>query len=123
MTAVSLTDQERQDRKVTGAALQGMITELAAIYGWAWLHIRPAQTTHGWRTPIEGPLGKGWPDLVLVNPIRRRTLAVEIKRQVDDALTADQRYVHLVLEQAGWAVRVWRPSDLTSGEIQRELQR
>lgn len=118
-----LSDQDGADRKVTGAELQGMVGELAAMLGWAWLHIRPAQTSHGWRTPIEGPLGKGWPDMVLVNPIRRRTLAVEIKRQVDDGLSPDQQYVHRVLEEAGWTVRVWRPTDLTSGAIQAELQR
>lgn len=118
-----LTDIERADRKVTGAELQGMVGELGALFGWAWIHIRPAQTSHGWRTPVEGPLGKGWPDMVLVNATRQRTLAIEIKREVDDALSPDQRYVHGVLEAAGWTVRVWRPSDLTSGAIQAELSR
>ena len=118
-----LTDADRADRKVTGTELQGMIEEIAAMTGWRWLHLRPARTERGWRTPVSGPLGKGWPDLVLVNPLRRRTLAVEVKRQTSDPLTADQEYVHLMLREAGWTVAVWRPSDLTDGTIQRELQR
>jgi len=118
-----LTEQERADRKVTGTELQRMVMELGGMLGYASVHFRAAQTGRGWRVPVEGPLGKGWPDLVLVNPMRRRTIAAEIKREVDDQLTPDQEYVHSVLRGAGWSVFVWRPSDLTEGRIQDELQR
>lgn len=122
LTRARLSAQERADRELTGAELQRMVTDLAEILGWRWVHFRPAQTARGWRTPVEGPLGRGWPDLVLVQPTRRRTLAVEIKRELSDEPTADQEYVHLVLRNAGWDVRVWRPSDMTSGLIERELR-
>lgn len=121
MTA--LTEAQRADRRLSGGDLQRQITDLAAMYGWTWMHIRPAQTEHGWRTPISGPLGKGWPDLVLVNPMRGRTLAVEVKRELGDDLTADQVYVHTMLKTAGWEVQTWRPSDMTEGRILEELQR
>lgn len=123
MTAVRLTEAQRADRKLSGGDLQRQIADLAALYGWRWIHIRPAQTQHGWRTPISGPLGKGWPDLVMVNPMRQRTLAVEVKRELGDELTPDQEYVHTMLRESGWTVLVWRPSDMTSGAVQSELAR
>lgn len=121
--ALRLTPVERADRRLTGSDLQRQITDLAAMYGWLSVHFRPAQTARGWRTPVEGPLGRGWPDLVLVNPIRRRTMAVEVKRELSDEPTADQAYVHQMLRAAGWAVHVWRPSDMTAGRILAELSR
>lgn len=118
-----LTAQERADRNVTGTQLQRMVMELGGMLGWSSVHFRAARTERGWRVPVEGPLGKGWPDLVMVNPLRRRTIAVEIKREIREGLSADQEYVHRILGEAGWTVVVWRPSDLTSGRIQEELQR
>jgi hypothetical protein len=118
-----LTVPELSDRRLSGTDLQRQITDLAAMYGWTWLHLRAARTDRGWRVPVEGPLGKGWPDLVLVNPMRGRTLAVEVKRELGDDLTADQVYVHTMLKTAGWECVVWRPSDMTAGRIQAELSR
>lgn len=119
--AIRLTDTQRHDRKLTGSDLQRQITDLAKLLGWQWVHFRPAQTNRGWRTPVEGPLGHGWPDLVLVHPGRRRLLFVEVKRELGDDLTYEQEFVHGQLLAAGQEVRVWRPSDMTSGRIQRVL--
>jgi hypothetical protein len=123
VVAHRLTPEQRRDRSVTGAELQRLVMELGGMLGWASVHFRAAKTERGWRVPVEGPLGKGWPDLVMVHPGKRRTLAVEIKRELGDALTADQEYVHAALRGAGWLVVVWRPSDMTSGAIQAELER
>jgi hypothetical protein len=120
---MTLTDVERADRKLSGIDLQRQIVELGAMLGWLHMHVRPAQTAHGWRTPITGQLGKGWPDLVMVQPLRRRTLAVEVKRQLGDPLTPDQEFVHRILREAGWTVAVWKPSDMSDGTIQAELSR
>lgn len=120
---MTLTEQQRADRRLSGGDLQRQITDLAAMYGWTWVHFRAARTERGWRVPVEGPMGKGWPDLVLVSPMRRRTLAVEVKRELSDAPTPDQEYVHTMLREAGWTVLVWRPSDMTTGRIQEELSR
>jgi VRR-NUC domain-containing protein len=122
LTRARLSDQQRADRSLTEADFQRAVTDLAALLGWSWVHFRPAQTARGWRTPVSGPLGQGWPDLVLVSPLRRRVLAVELKRELG-AVSPDQQYVHGALEMAGLTVRVWRPSDLTSGEIEQELRR
>ena len=116
-----LTDLERADRKLTEREFQGLVTELAGLMGYRWVHFRAARTDRGWRVPVEGPLGAGWPDLVLVSPHKRRTLAVELKREIAGPPTPDQEYVHLMLRESGWTVFVWRPSDLTSGRIQEAL--
>jgi hypothetical protein len=123
LTRARLTPQQRVDREVTGAELQRMVTDLASILGWRWVHFRAGKTERGWRVPVEGPLGKGWPDLVLVHPMRRRTLAVEIKRELGDEPTPDQHYVHTMLSESGWTVVVWRPSDLSEGRVEGELRR
>lgn len=122
LTRARLSAQERADRALTEAEFQRAVTDLAAILGWSWVHFRPAQTARGWRTPVEGPLGQGWPDLVLVSPLRRRFLAVELKRELG-ALSPDQEQVHRILEAGGLTVRVWRPSDLTAGAVEAELRR
>jgi hypothetical protein len=88
-----LSDRERLDRRTTGADLQRQVTDLAAILGWTWVHFRPAMTGRGWRTPVEGPLGKGWPDLVLVRERDRRLIFAELKREISDPVTYDQDVV------------------------------
>jgi hypothetical protein len=120
-TRSRLTEVQRADRALTGTELQRMVMQLGGMLGWASVHFRAAKTERGWRVPVEGPLGKGWPDLVMVHVGRSRTLAVELKRELGDVVSPDQEYVHSVLRAAGWTVRVWRPSDLSSGAIQAEL--
>lgn len=86
----------------------GQVTELAELLGWTWAHFRPARTEHGWRTPVSGPLGAGFPDLVMVR--RDRLLMVELKAH-DGRLTPAQRDV-LELLRPATEVHVWRPADL-----------
>jgi hypothetical protein len=54
-------------RRESEADFTTAVIDLARLYGWRSLHIRPAQTARGWRTPVQGD-GKGFPDLVLVRP-------------------------------------------------------
>lgn len=63
--------------RLTEVAWQQRVTDLASLRGWLWVHHRPARTEKGWRTPVSGPLGTGWPDLVLIRG--DRLLAVELK--------------------------------------------
>ena len=93
---------------VTERDWQRQVTEAAELFGWTWAHFRPAQTSKGWRTPVSGPLGSGYPYLVLVRD--SRLIFVELKAQ-DGRLTPDQRHV---LDVLGKAVEchVWRPADL-----------
>ena len=61
---------------------------------------------------------KGWPDWVIIGP--RKVIFRELKSQ-HGALTPEQRQVGEMLQRAGQSWRVWRPSDLLSGQIAREL--
>jgi hypothetical protein len=96
------------------------VLELAAMLGWSAAHFRPALTSRGWRTPVQGNLGAGFPDLVLVSPLRRRLLFVELKSDVG-RVSADQAAVLAALEAAGAQCRVWRPRDFD--EMAAELAR
>jgi len=88
---------------------QAQVIQLAETFGYAWGHFRPAQTSRGWRTPVSGPLGEGWPDLMLARP--GRFILAECKRQRGEVSTA-QAVVHALLRDAGVEVYVWRPGDL-----------
>jgi hypothetical protein len=91
-------------------AWQAQVTQLAEMLGWDWAHWRAARTAHGWRTPVSGTLGEGFPDLLLVREVDRRMLLVELKSDAGQ-LTAPQRYVHACLRAAGLSVYTWRPRD------------
>jgi VRR-NUC domain-containing protein len=104
---------------LTEAHFQDQVTQLATLLGWSWVHFRPAYTGRGVRTPVAGPLGKGWPDLVLVHPAKGRVLFVELKRDGAE-LTPEQLDVLRTLESVALArddphrqveVHVWRPRD------------
>ena len=103
---------------LTEAEFFGQVTELAEILGWSWAHFRPALTKHGWRTPVSGPLGEGFPDLLLVHPKKRREVFAELK--VATPVSPAQRRVLEILADAGREVYVWRPKDLD--EIARILR-
>ncbi len=98
------------------------VTELAAIRGWLYLHLRPARTQDSWRTPISGPLGKGWVDLVMVRESDGRVIFCELKAE-GNRLTPEQREIARLLYTLDWhrhhTVRPpvsieyhnWRPAD------------
>jgi hypothetical protein len=102
---------------VTETEFQKQVTDLAEILGWSWVHFRPAQTSKGWRTPVSGPLGKGWVDLVLVKG--RRLIFAELKAD-KGKLTPEQERVLNVLGGAGHETHVWFPVDFD--KIVRTLQ-
>ncbi len=94
----------------TEAEFMVQVLELSSILGWEAAHFRPALTSRGWRTPVQGSLGRGFPDLVLARARDGRHLLAELKR--DKAKTSpDQDRVIEVLRTAGALVYVWRPSD------------
>ena len=69
---------------VTEREWQGQVTQAAEMLGWTWCHFRPAMTTKGWRTPVSGPMGAGFPDLILCRG--DRLIMAELKSQ-DGRLT------------------------------------
>jgi len=93
---------------VTEREWQRQVTQAAELFGWTWAHFRPAMTSKGWRTPVSGPMGAGFPDLILARG--ERLILAELKVQ-DGRLTPAQRDVLDVLRHAV-EVHVWRPTDL-----------
>ena len=106
---------------LTESDLMRAVTDLASLLGWTWVHLRPAQTNHGWRTPVSGPLGKGWPDLVLVRTRDRRVLFVELKGS-GGTLAPEQKAVLETLADAGQDVAVWWPANLDDDSIVERLR-
>lgn len=69
----------RGTERLTEAEFTRQVIDLARLYGWRTAHFRPAQRRDGrWLTPVAGD-GKGFPDLVLLHPIRGRLLFIELK--------------------------------------------
>jgi nucleoside-diphosphate-sugar epimerase len=91
---------------------QNQVTALAEIYGWNWVHFRPGKTPGGWRTPSQGTMARGWPDLFMVRVRNgeKRTMVVELKREGGKP-TVDQLRVFAILDAAGYDCRVWEPKD------------
>jgi hypothetical protein len=95
--------------ELTESQFQKQLTDFATLTGWKWVHFERAMNDRGyWRTPVSGPLGKGWPDLVLVHPQQKRLLFVELKTDKGPVSIAQQG----VLADLGVAaeVYIWRPS-------------
>lgn len=97
--------------RLTESQFMGQVVELAALFGFASVHFRPAQTSRGWRTPVQGPLGKGWPDLVLVRDRDGRLIFAELK-DAKGKLSAEQVQVLDILRTTPAEVYVWRPADI-----------
>jgi len=96
---------------LTEAQFQKQVTDLAARLGWSWLHIERMGNDQGrWRTPVSGPLGTGWPDLVLIR--RGSLIFAELKAQRGQMSPA-QRIVMMELVRVA-PYYVWRPSDFNS---------
>ena len=101
---------------------QATIIQLAKLRGWLVNHIRPAKTSKGWRTPVQGDIG--FPDLVLVSPpcksgprLGKRIVAfIEVKSD-RGKLTAEQKKWLDALHDVDWAMAgVWKPGDTAEVE-------
>jgi hypothetical protein len=91
---------------------------IAPLLGYVHASFRPARTAHGWRTPVEGQLGPGWPDLTLLRLRDGRLVFAELKGDGSDGkkpgkLTPDEERVLEWLRRCpGVEVYVWWPRDL-----------
>lgn len=91
--------------------LLDQVLELSALLGWEAAHFRPALTNRGWRTPVQGSLGKGFPDLVLVRERDRRLIFAELKSDVGRLAPEQERVLELLRSIPGATVAIWRPRD------------
>lgn len=107
-----LTDEQRRLRDLSEDEFRAQVNDVAAIYGWEWMFVKPLRAAGGiWKTPTFGTLGKGWPDTVFIRARDQRILFVEFKRELGK-VEPDQVRVLDFLRSGGCEVHVWRPSDL-----------
>jgi hypothetical protein len=94
--------------KMAEAELQEQIRTMCAGLGLAVQHIHDPRRS--WLP--------GWPDLVIIG---NRVLWRELKSETG-SLSPDQRRVGSLITRAGGNWSTWRPRDLMSGVIARQLQ-
>lgn len=92
--------------KVTEREWQQVLTDALDACGFAWFHVYPLQTKHGWRTPTTA---KGIPDLVAV----RGPFLVAIEVKGDKGLVGAEQLQWLTRFSVLAGGRAWllRPRD------------
>jgi hypothetical protein len=94
----------------TETAFLDQVLRLAKVRGWRSAHFRPAQTSKGWRTAVQGD-GKGFVDLVLV----RGFIVIFAELKTDTGkLSPEQEAWSIVLAEAqseNMLYELWRPRD------------
>ena len=96
----------------TEEQFKAQVLDLATRHDWLIHHDRPAMTSKGWRTAIEGTAG--FPDLCMVNVKQRpaRLIMAELKSE-DGKMTADQALWRGALRMVeGIETYLWKPSQL-----------
>ncbi len=95
--------------KVSEAAFQQVVIDVARWHGWKVFHPLPAQNARGrWRTAQAGDTG--FPDLVLAHP-KHGVIFAELKSAIGKLSDRQQAWID-TLRQAGAEVYVWRPADI-----------
>lgn len=97
--------------------LEGAVMDLCKLLGLYVHHCRPAKTEKGWRTPIRGT--PGFVDLMICG--RRGALFRELKSEAGRVAPDQRKWLDRLFE-AGTDAEVWRPRDLATGRIKRELE-
>lgn len=92
---------------VSEAELQQAVADLARMLGVLHFHVRNSRG-----------MPAGWPDSVLVG---QRVIFRELK-SARGVLSPAQKAVGQALARAGADWSVWRPADLLSGRIEREIR-
>lgn len=98
------------DAAMTEAQLFESVRDHLNTFGWLWYHTYDSRRSNG-----------GFPDIIAVKD--GRLLAVELK-SMKGQVTPEQRSWQLAIWICGGGTEMhtWRPSDLSSGEIERVLR-
>lgn len=102
------------DSTMSEAELQASVIELARLTGWRYYHTHDSR-----RSP------HGFPDLILVR--LGRMIVAELKSARGVPTPAQEAWLDdlaLVQDRSGGVVevRLWRPADWSSGEIEARLK-
>lgn len=104
--AAAMSEAELQSKITSGTRREpGMCKQL----GLTWYHTRDSRGSD-----------QGWPDLVIGGGRSGRVIFRELKREGKDPTPAQRAWLG-ILTAAGLDAGVWRPSDLLSGRVAREL--
>lgn len=93
--------------------------DLAKLFGWRRIHLRPALTTHGYRTSVQGD-GVGFPDILFLRGDSQ--IVVELK-SAKGIVSPEQDAWLDAFRVAGVDAFVWRPEHWHNGDIERALAR
>jgi len=86
---------------------QEKVIKLAKTAGWLVFHTPPYSPRHGvWRSA-----GKGFPDLCLTHPGKRRTIFAELKT-AKGTMSKEQEDWGVALIASGAEWYLWRPADM-----------
>ena len=110
-----LTAAARLAREQSERSFQEQIIALATLSGWLVHAERPAWTSQGWRTAIQGRAG--FPDLVLVRG--GMVVFAELKRMGGRPTSAQQGWLDALRASPGVKACLWTPADWP--EIERTL--
>lgn len=109
---------------LTGEVVANTARSMCQRFGLKVAHFPPVPITRGskvyWLSPVQWD-GKGWLDLFIVDPLGGGVLVREAKGDRED-LRPEQRDWLAWLEACRMDVGIWRPDDLRSGRIERELK-
>ena len=94
------------DADVSEADFQAAVVELAMWRGWRVHAERPARTSKGWRTPVQGDVG--YPDITLCRP--PRLIHAELKSQ--HGVMGDNQLLwrEVLMGVPGVEYYLWRPA-------------
>lgn len=106
-------------KAISEKEFMGQVIDLAHLRGWIIAHFRPSQTQSGrWVTAVQAD-GEGFPDLFMLRPDRRQSVAAELKVGRGRTSAEQERWLD-AMDQCGIAAYVWRPEDWA--EIERVLE-
>ena len=94
-------------RAATEASFLADVLTLAKLHGWRTIHVRPAWTKKGWKTPLQGD-GEGFPDLLMLKGMK--IIAAELKGP-RGSVSHEQRAWLMAFREAGVISYLWRPKD------------
>ena len=104
---------------ISETAFSSQVFDLLNLFQWRWCHIRPAFSSKGYRTPIQGHdpdgfKGKGLPDIIAVKELLSGevvTLFAELKSEDGKLELAQRRWIELLIRTRGSAFTfIWIPS-------------
>ena len=105
--ALAMSEEQLLSKVTLGTRREpGMCKQL----GLGWIHHRRSEMTN-----------PGWPDLVIKAPAGRRGVMFRELKKQRGKVTPEQREWLDALTASGDDADVWRPSDLLSGRVAREL--